>query len=247
MKLRLNLGYEDLAYRFNVTQSTVSKTFIKWIRILFVRLRPLIVWPEREELRKTMPIDFRRHFDRCVCIIDCFEVFCERPRDLMARAQTYSNYKSHNTVKFLIGITPQGSISYISHGWGGRTSDKFITENCGLLKRLLPGDQLLADRGFTVADSVGMYGAELVIPSFTKGKKQLPREEVEKARRISRVRIHVERVIGLLRQKFTILQSTLPISLVKHDESDGEYALLDKIVTVCAALCNCCPSVVPFH
>ena len=91
---------------------------------------------------------------------------------------------SHNTVKFLIGITPQGSISYISHGWGGRTSDKFITENCGLLKRLLPGDQLLADRGFTVADSVGMYGAELVILSFTKGKKQLPREEVEKARQI---------------------------------------------------------------
>ena len=118
-----------------------------------------------------MPIDFRRHFHRCVCIINCFEVFYERPRDLMARAQTYSNYKSHNTVKFLIGITPQGSISYISHGWGGRTSDKFITENCGLLKRLLPGDQLLADRGFTVADSVGVYGAELVIPSFTKGKK----------------------------------------------------------------------------
>ena len=23
----------------------------------------------------------------CICIIDCFEVFCERPSDLMARAQ----------------------------------------------------------------------------------------------------------------------------------------------------------------
>ena len=75
MKLRLNLGYEDLAYRFNVTQSTASKTFIKWIRILFVRLRPLIVWPEREELRKSMPIDFCHHLHRCGCIIDCFEVF----------------------------------------------------------------------------------------------------------------------------------------------------------------------------
>ena len=46
MKLRLNLGNKDLAYRFNVSQSTVSKTFVKWIKILFVRLRPLIVWRE---------------------------------------------------------------------------------------------------------------------------------------------------------------------------------------------------------
>ena len=92
------------------------------------------------------------------------------------------NYKSHKTVKLLIGITPKGSISYISNGWGSYTLDKYIAENCGLLKRLLPGDLLLTDRGFTVADSVGVYGADLVIPSFSKGKNQLSRQEVEKAR-----------------------------------------------------------------
>ena len=81
-------------------------------------------------------------------------------------------------------------------------SDKHLTENCGLLSNLQPGDQVLADRGFTVQDSIGLYCAEIKVPPFTKGKKQLSRCEVDKARQLSRVRIHVERVIGVLRQKY---------------------------------------------
>lgn len=66
----------------------------------------------------------------------------------MARAQTYSNDKSHNTVKILVGITPQGILSFASNAWGGRTSDKFLTDSCGILKKLLPGDLVMADRNF---------------------------------------------------------------------------------------------------
>ena len=163
----------------------------------------------------------------------------------MVRAQSYSNYKSHNTIKFLIAITPQGVISFISQAWGGRTSDKHITENCGFLEKLLPGDQVLADRGFTVQDSVGLYCAELVIPPLTRGKSQLSRIEIDKARQLSRVRIHVERVIGVLRNKYTLLQSTLPINLLMRDSGDPNIAVIDKIATVCCALCKCCESVVP--
>ena len=93
--------------------------------------KPLIKWPTQEQLKKTIPSDFKGHFNKSVCIIDCLEVFCERPSDLKARALIYSNYKHHNTVKVLIGITPQGVISYVSKGWGGRVSDKHLTENCG--------------------------------------------------------------------------------------------------------------------
>jgi len=66
MKLRLGLFDQDLAYRFGVHQSTISRNFRKWIDAMFIRLKPLIKWPGREELQKTLPLDFRAHFKKCV-------------------------------------------------------------------------------------------------------------------------------------------------------------------------------------
>ena len=246
MNLRLNLGDQDLAYRFGVNQSTVSRYFHKWLDVMYTKLSCLVFWPERGELLKTMPSEFRKHFKKCVIIIDCFEVFMERPTSLKPRAQTWSNYKKHNTVKFLIGITPQGLIAFISKGWGGRVSDVYLTENCGLLAKLLPGDMILADRGFTIQEAAGMYCAEVKMPPFTRGKKQLSKIEVDTARRLSRVRIHVERVIGMVRQKYSILQSTLPINMIMCSEEES-VSTIDKIVTICCALCNCCDSIVPVN
>ena len=40
---------------------------------------------------------------------------------------------------------------------GGRVSDKHVTENSGVLRKLLPVDIVLADIGFDIADSVGFY------------------------------------------------------------------------------------------
>ena len=246
LKLRLNLMDQDIAYRFGVHQTTVSRNFRKVMNVLYSRLKPLIRWPEREQLILTMPVDFRSKFRRCVIIIDCFEVFCQRPSNLKARAQTWSNYKHHNTVKFLIGIAPQGVISFISEAWGGRVSDVCLTESSGLLERLQEGDVILADRGFNIQESASMFHAEVKIPPFTRGKKQLSRMEVDKSRDLSRVRIHVERVIGILKQKYTILESHVPINFMERLEGEP-HSLIDHIVTVCSALCNCCESVVNFN
>ena len=50
-----------------------------------MRLKPLIMWPEREIVRKTMPECFRAEFgEKVVVVIDCFEVFIERPSNLLA-------------------------------------------------------------------------------------------------------------------------------------------------------------------
>ena len=151
-----------------------------------------------ESLRRNLSRGGPHFGTRCAVIIDCFEVFLERPSNLRAQAATWSSYKHRNTVKFLIGITPQGVISFISKAWGGRVSDKHITEHCSFLKRLLPGDLVLADRGFDIQSCVGSVCAEVKIPAFTKGCSQLSPTDVEDTRILACVRIHVERVIGLV-------------------------------------------------
>ena len=245
MKLRLNIPFQELAYRFQVSLPTVSRIFSSWLTVMDSRLSPLIHWPDRAQLWETMPMCFQQAFGKTVTVvIDCFEVFIDRPTNLLARAQTFSSYKHHNTIKVLIGITPQGTISFISQAWGGRTSDKYLTENCGLLGKLMPGDMIMADRGFTIAESVGMKQAKLVIPAFTKGRTQLDPVDVEKTRGIASVRIHVERVIGLLRRKYTILQSTLPTDFLICSESgppESKVPVIDRIIRVCSALVNLCP------
>ena len=190
IRLRLCLHFQDLAYRFGIHHTTASRIFTSVLHVMYERLSFLIFWPERETLRATLPVDFRKHCPTCTVIIDCFEIFIDRASDLLARAQTYSHYKSHNTVKYLIGITPQGSVSFISNGWGGRASDKHITENCGLLNKIIPGDTILADRGFDIKESIGMYCATVRMPTFTRGKKQLTGVEVEQTRSIANERVY---------------------------------------------------------
>ena len=122
MKLRLNASNYDLGFRFGVSQSTFCRAFTKWIEVMDIRLSFLIMWPDRESIRKTMPFCFQPHYGlRVTSIIDCFELFIEKPSDLLAKSCTWSQYKHYNTAKYLISITPQGIISFISNGWGGKS------------------------------------------------------------------------------------------------------------------------------
>ena len=244
MRLRINLRIEDLAYRFNIGSSTASDIFNRYIDVMYINLKFLIKWPSQETCRTSMPQVFKDLYPRTRCIIDCSDIFIERPCSYQTRAQTYSNYKKHNTVKFLIGITPCGAISYLSKCWGGQATDKCITMNSDFLPLLEYGDIVLADRGFDIADDIAMHGASLIIPAFTRGKKQLSLPDVECSQKIAKVRIHVERVIGLLKNKYTILQGTLPITFLKR-KHDSEYAFIDKVLIVCSVLVNLSPTVVP--
>lgn len=113
------------------------------------------------------------------------------------------------------------------------------------MQQVQHGDYIMADRGFNVGEDLAMVGAKLLLPSFTKGKTQLSNADVETTRRLARVRIHVERVIGQLRKKYKILQQTLPINIIQVPTDKNEpNCLIDRILIVTAALTNLSPSVV---
>ena len=92
-----------------------------------------------------------------------------------------------------------------------------------------------------IRESVALKQAKLVIPAFTKGREQLDAIDVEKTRALASVRIHVERVIGLLRHKYTTPQSTLPTDFLNNDNGQDEVPIIDRIIKVCSALVKLCP------
>ena len=250
VRLRLNLPFQFLSMQTKLAPSTINAIFQKVIEIMYQKLKFLIHWPDRGTLLQTLPPIFKANFPRLTSIIDCFEIFIERPKNLKARAQVYSNYKKHSTVKFLICTSPLGAITFLSPAWGGRSTDNEIVRDSGCISLNYhnPQDQILADRGFTLQDDFGaVCSAELITPAFTKGKKQLNAEDVETTRKIANVRIHVERVIGNMKKRFGILsQGSLPINLVKGKSNEGLDATpnIEKLVTVCACLTNLMPSIV---
>lgn len=200
MKLRLGLLNKDIAYRYSCKVTVISKIYRCWLPKLAATLKQVLIWPSRAEIRANLPLSFQRKYRDCICIIDCSEIFIERPQNLTARAQTWSNYKHNNTIKYLTGISPAGAVMFLSEGWGGRVSDKQITLESGFLSKIQPGDCILADRGFLIEEDLNKKGAYLRIPKFTKGKSQLAAKDVDVSRQLANVRIHVERVIGQLKK-----------------------------------------------
>ena len=228
VRLRLGITMQDLGRRFQISTQLASLIFNTWIDIMAKHLTSCMTWLPRETIRRTLPSSFINTYPLTTCIIDCSEIFIQRPFSLKACAKTWSSYKSHNTAKFLIAIAPNGYIMYVSPLYGGRASDNFITKSCGFLNYLLPGDEVMADRGFTIAEDLCARRVKLNIPSFMKGRSQLSMKETIESRRIASVRIHVERAIARMKS-YRLLNTTLHIRSLKK---------LDKIVRVVACLCN---------
>nr|XP_047137737.1 uncharacterized protein LOC124814270 [Hydra vulgaris] len=250
IKLKHNISFNMLAFISSISKTTMISYFWKWIDIMYVKLKFLIKMQDQNDIYKTIPPVFKAKFPRLTCIIDCFKIFIESLRCLLARAKCYSQYKKHCTIKVMTSCTPLGAVNFSSQCWGGRASDNQIVResNFHLTKYHMPGDQILADRGFTLADDFAAgSGAELFVPAFTKGKDQLSSGDVEKTRKIASVRIHIERVTGLIKNRYTTLKGILPFRIVKNikDETMNEtLSRCDKIISVCTSLINLDTSIV---
>ena len=157
-------------------------------------------------------------------------IYTHRPSAMLAQSETWSDYKHHNTWKVLVGIIPNGQVSYLSHLWGGRVSDKQITRESGVLDLLDAGDNVKVDRGFDISNIVP-DGATVNMPPFLAGRDQMTAAEKEETMTIASVRIHVERAIGRMKT-YHILDGTLPNTL-------SPYAT--QIVAVCGLLTNFLP------
>jgi hypothetical protein len=196
MKLRLDLPNKVLATLFSVSSASVGNIFNLHLtalhQILYGSNGPMAEIPTRNHTATSLPKCFKKDMSNCRVVVDCTEIKMQEPSQMDQKKIVYSNYKGACTMKVLIGCAPNGVPVFVSDLYGGSESDKGIVLKSNILNQLMPGDLILADKGFELFDILPS-GVTLNIPSFLD-KEQFTLKETYKNRAISRARIIVERL-----------------------------------------------------
>lgn len=98
---------------FHVSESTVSKIIKIWINFLYFQLKELEeqFWLSKEVINEHMPKDFEKKFPNTRVILDATEQPIHKPSHIEVQSKTWSSYKHKNTLKTMVGITPNGAVS----------------------------------------------------------------------------------------------------------------------------------------
>ena len=133
-----------------------------------------------------------------------------------------------------VSITPAGAVSFVSSGYGGLASDRFIFEDCGVIDKFSINSSCMVDRGFVVQDLLLSKGVKVYMPPFTKSQSRFTKRKVRMGQLVAKARIHVERAIQRIK-RFRIFKTEVPLTMAD---------ILDDSVVVCAALTNLMPSLI---
>ena len=237
MKLRLGHTNIDLAARFQCSEGTVSRILTTWINYIYLRLGSLCIWPPRDTIIVKMPHDFRRNYGTTMVIIDCVQLKVQVPSSRQMENKTFSDYKSTNTFQCLIGVDSHGGIMFISQLYTGRRSNTEICHRSGFFSllqqklnsgELLPGDAVMADKGFLIQRELEQMGLCLNIPPFLQDKVRFSPLENIQTLTIAQHRIHVECAIAKIKG-FSIFERRI------HIRAAGQ---MNKLWTVCCLLSN---------
>ena len=104
-----------------------------------LKLGQINIWPSRKVVNDSMPEAFKDKYPSTTVIIDCIEVRCQMLSSLLLNSALFSSNKSHTTLKALVGISPQGSLTFVGQLYTGSISDKEMVERSGFLT--LPFEQ----------------------------------------------------------------------------------------------------------
>ena len=211
-KLRLGSFDQDLADKFSVSQSTVSRIVLTWVNFLYATLAAQPLWPSRERVQKYMPQSFKKLYPNTRVVIDCTEIAVQSPSSMVLNSETFSSYKGRNTMKCLVGVTPSGAVSFVSALHAGSISDKQIVIVSGFLNLLQCGDLVMADKGFPIDDLLAERQCSLVIPNFLQQKGQFSAAEADENKLIANLRVHVERANRRFKE-FHLFDSSIPLVL----------------------------------
>ncbi|XP_049437202.1 uncharacterized protein LOC125891759 [Epinephelus fuscoguttatus] len=196
--LSLGLKEKDLSDRFNIHQSTVSRIIKTWVHFLYTFMGAIGIWMSPEAIRATMPSVFSKYPDTQV-LINCTEMRCQMPSSLLSQSEMSSQYKSHTTLKGMIGVSPHGAVTFVSSLYSGSISDKELFRQSGIIPLLDKDMAVMVDKGFGIDD-------------LEPCKVYRLSHEVLFTQDIARLRIHVERTIRRIKEN-KLFDTIIPLTI----------------------------------
>ncbi|KAI7800509.1 uncharacterized protein LOC130565305 [Triplophysa rosa] len=206
--LSLGLEQRDLAHRFNVHESTVSRIITTWANFLYTILGSVRIWMSEEAVKAHLPIEFQDNPDTQV-VMDCTELRCQTQTSLLLQSEVFSAYTSHCTFKGLIGMAPHGAITFVSSLYADSVTDKELFEQSGIVSLLKPGMAIMVDRGFLVDDCVPCKVYRI---AYLSKREHMSADEVRETQSMARLMVHVERLIDRVKQN-KLFDTVIPLSI----------------------------------
>jgi len=160
---------EDLAARFRISQSLVSRIIVTWTKFMYHRFKELDIFPDRQTIELHKPACFKNNYKGTTVIIVATEMYIEKPSNPEAQQLTFSTYKNTNTLKALVGI---------SDLYGGCISNKEITSKSGFIDKLQQGDEFMADWGFNIQEILALKGVKVNASPFMNQSGQFSEQEM---------------------------------------------------------------------
>uniref|UniRef100_A0A3Q2QVI4 DDE Tnp4 domain-containing protein n=2 Tax=Fundulus heteroclitus TaxID=8078 RepID=A0A3Q2QVI4_FUNHE len=211
----------DLAERFRVHQSKVSRIIKAWSNFLFTVLGSMRIWVHGDQIQQNLPADFQQYPDTTV-ILGCTELSCQFSSRLLQK-EAISSCKSHWTLKGLVGMAPHGAVTFVSPLYAVDNSDEHIAHESGLIDLLTPGMEVMVHRGVLIGD---ILPCKVVRPAFRRS--QTSAGEVRETQASARLRAHVGRLFSRVKEH-KLLDSDIP---------PGVFGIINQLYTVACLLIN---------
>jgi IS5 family transposase len=157
-------------------------------------------------------------------IVDAKEQPFRRPDGWDNQKAFYSGKKKQHTVKYQVGVTPEGRVGSVSVSVPGSVHDLTLLRGSGLLDRLEEGAGVMTDKAY-VGVTEGRPALQVEIPIKRPRKGELSASQKGYNRRVSRRRVKVEHVFAQF-SRFQALRQRFRGIMGRHSRAVRVVALL---------------------
>ncbi|KAE8744178.1 hypothetical protein FOCC_FOCC009186 [Frankliniella occidentalis] len=146
LRLRRGTPLRDLKTLFGISEGYASRVVYTWVRFMSLQFKKLddSMFTTAEAQNGLRPKCYK-DFPNLRVIIDSSEFRIQKPYNFQQQSNTFSDYKSGNTIKVLIGTSCHGGLSYISEAVEGSITDRQLLIKSGLLDKMHPNEAVMAD------------------------------------------------------------------------------------------------------